>query len=260
MPIYPAETAGVIIRKLARSAGDLKFDGTATAGAAATITDPALPWASDDDEGIIGAWVGLIGGTAAGDERLAISPYTASSGLVTADRAWSATPTTTSVYIVTRRYRLTEYLRALQEAQWYQAQRGLDLYPIVGREIVLGSALENNFDLFTTANVPDGLTLDSNSTFTAEATVTLGGRRVLQMETDGTNLGSARFAMPRWGAFQRKTVDFYAHARSSIVASSRAGIQFNDGVTTATEDFLDTISVWQRLYVSQAMGEAATHE
>ena len=116
MAIYTenVSTVGELELLLAQSVGDVLFDGTATAGAASTLTDPATPWASNDDENPIGAWLRIYKGVSAGDERLLISPYTASTGLMTADRAFTSTPTTTSQYYVSRRYRPTLYLRALQ--------------------------------------------------------------------------------------------------------------------------------------------------
>ena len=56
MPIYGSVTAGVLMRDLAQSLGDLIFDGTATAGAASALTDAAIPDNVADASRIIGAF------------------------------------------------------------------------------------------------------------------------------------------------------------------------------------------------------------
>lgn len=255
MPVYTALTAGGLLVRLAERRNALVYSGTATAGAAGTLTDMTIPSALADDPAYENRWLYTIAGTSAGDER-AVTDYNGS-GVLTANRNFTATPDTTTQYMVTTE-RPLRLLRALQDAQDWLANHWVDCNKVIGREVVIGSALPNNFDLFTTANVLDGLTLDSNSTFTSQTTPTLGGRRVLRMVTDGTNAGFVRYSVPAWGRFQGKTVNLYVHLRASIVASNRVGIQINDGVTTATEAFLTTINDWQRLYASQAMGAAAT--
>ena len=255
MPLYSSVTAGEMVRDLARMLGDLQFDGAATAVAASTITSVAMPWNTDDNAGILGAWIYLISGLAAGDERKLVTTYTATTGVATVDRAWTNTTTATPSYIITRKYRPTYLLRALQEAQRYQTQRLLSLLPVTGREIVIGSVLLNNFDLFTTANVPDGLTVDANGTVTNEATVTAGGRRGLRVVTDGTNAWSVRFAAPRWGKWRGKTAKLRVLLRTSI--ASRTSIQINDGVSS-TSDTAETNNRWEWLEVDRSIDEAAT--
>ena len=257
MPTYTSRSLGEIMFRVLASLGkgELVTFGTATAGAAGTLTADAntCPSTTADDARYIGKWLYVFAGIAAGDTRR-ISAYS-TGRVISAATNFSATPTTASQFFISLvDPRLIE--RAVLRAQEYLADNNVAMRPITGREIVLGSALENNFDLFTTADVLDGVTLDSNSTFTSQTTVTLGGRRVLRMVTDGTNAGFVRFSIPRWGKFQGKTVRLYVHLRTSIAA--RTTIQFNDGVTTATEDTATTANDWELLEASQSMGDAAT--
>lgn len=256
MPLYPALTVGELELRLAESMGDLLFDATATAGAASTITAAALPWNANDDEGIIGAWVRLYAGTSAGDERQAIAPYTASTGLVTADRAWTATPDTTTKLYITRQHRPTQYQRALQDAQRYQAQRRISLLPVIGREVIVGNLVPNGtFDLYTTADTPDG-GFAIAGTPTEETTITLGPRSCLKLVSAANTAASVRFSLPRWGVFKGKTVRCYAWVRPSN--ASLTTLEFADGVGSATTDTATTNSVWELLEISRSFSDAAT--
>jgi hypothetical protein len=258
MPAYTARTLGELVVRLAEYVGDLVTFGTATAGAAGTVTANATtcPSITSNDARYLGKWFYMFAGTSAGDPRR-ISAYS-TGRVITVSQNFSSTPTTSSQFAILNRFdpRLLE--RAILRAEEYQTDAGISLRPVTGRELVAGSALPNVPDLFTTANVPDGLTLDSTSTFTSQTDPTLGGRRVLRMVTDGTNVGFIRYSIPGWGQWQGKTAYLYAHLRSSIVASSRVGVQINDGITTATNSYLSTIRDWQLLQPTQAMGDAAT--
>lgn len=250
-------TAGQMMRELAQEVGDLIWDGTTTSGTTTTAVDASVPANSDDDENMIGAWWYGVSGTGQNQERILVSPYTATSGTMTFDRA-ATNPSADTGYIVTRKYRPTHIMRAIQAAQRHlgQGRPPTVLVPVLGRELVLGSALPNNFDLFTTANVPDGLTLDGNSTFTSQTTVTAGGRRGLRMVTDGTNAGSVRYAIPRWGRFNGRSILFRVLLRASVAA--RVTIEISDGVSTATTKTVSTNNAWELLEISRAVSAAAT--
>ena len=266
-PLYTALTVGSLIRELAASVGDLVFSGTPTAqGTTTTLIDAALGryWTANDDEALKGAWLYLIAGTgtptdaAAGMER-PISAYTAATGTLTWTGAADDTTEITNLYGIVRQRRPTEYLRALQAAQRYQAQRGLGLLPVVGREGIVGNLVPNgNFDLFTTANVPDGVTIDPNSTFTMETTVTFGQRHSLKMTTDGTNAGYVRFDIPQWGKFKGKTVRCYARVYTSVAARTTLDFYNFSTSTPAETDTVTTASTWELLEVSNAYPDVAS--
>lgn len=255
MPLYTALTVGSLMRELAQSLGDLIFDGTSDSGSTTTLVDAPLAnlFLTNDDEAVKGAWLYGISGTAAAQEKL-VSAYTASSGTLTWTGA-ATSPAGDTGYILTRQHRPTEYLRALQEAQRYQAQRGLSLLPVIGREGIVGNLIPNGgFDLWTTADTPDGgFTIQGVDTM--ETTITAGPRRAYKLVSDGTLAAFIRFAIPQWGKFRGQTVRCYALARSSIAA--RTSLQFADGVLTTT-DTVTTNSVWELLEVSAAFSDAAT--
>ena len=258
MPLYAAVTGGQLIRDLARMLGDIVWDATAGSATGTTIVASNTLAIGATNSLVIGAWIYTTGGTGANQER-AIGANSISAGdvtftLSTNGPSWTTTPDSTTTFIITR-IRPTHLLRALQEAQRYQTQRLLSLLPVTGREIVIGSILPNNFDLFTTANVPDGLTLGTG-TFTNEATVTAGGRRGLRLVTDGTNAGSVRFAAPRWGKWRGQTARLRVLLRASI--ASRVTIEINDGTGTATTDTAETNNRWEYLTAERAINEAAT--
>lgn len=263
MAIYSGlvSTVGTLIIALARQIpGAYVYDGTASSATSSTLVDASIPEDTNDGETVAGAWIYLTGGTGAGQERIipSSSGYTASSGTISPDRNWTTTPDSTTKYLICR-VRPTLLLRALQQAQRDLTQRHLMLTPVTGREHIIGNALENGaFDLYTTANTPDSWTLDSDSTFTEENTITLGARRSLKMVTDGTNAGKVSQAIAGWGRFIGKSVSLKGWMRSSIVASDRAGITLTDGVTTEAA-YLSTANEWQYLETDTfTVDEAAT--
>jgi len=71
--------------------------GTATAGAASTITLAATSAAVDDIYN--GQRIKILQGTSAGDERT-ITDYVGATKIATVSSAWTATPTTSSVYAI----------------------------------------------------------------------------------------------------------------------------------------------------------------
>lgn len=255
MPPYVALTVGQLVRDLAQAMGDLIAEGNSDSGSTTTLVDAILAgiFTANDDEALKGAWLYGIGGTMAGKEQL-ITGYTAATGTITWTGA-ATSPSSDTDYIVTRT-RPTRYLRALQQAQHYLTDRKLDLEPVIGRESIVGNLVPNGMlDLYTTANVPDGLTLDTDSEWTRETTITFGHRRALKGVTDGTLAGFVRYAIPLWGKFLGRTVRAYALVRAST--ASRVTLEFSDGVTTTT-DTLSTNNVWELLDLSVAFGDAAT--
>jgi hypothetical protein len=262
MSILPgtALTAGELIRDLTQRLGDQIATGVSDSGSTTTLVDAPLTnsFPSNDDEGIKGAWIYGISGTAAAIERR-ITGYTAATGTVT----WTVTttsPSNNTGYVITR-FRPTMLLAALQAAQRDETddgreRQGISLDRVVGREAIIGNLVPNGaFDLYTTANVPDALTLDTDSTFTQENAITDGNRRSLKIVTDGTNAGFVRFAIPRWGKFKGRSVQCYAKVRSNIAA--RTTLAFADGVLTTT-DTVTTANVWELLTFSHAFSDAAT--
>lgn len=68
--------------------------GTATAGGASSLTDSGKAWLTGN---MVGAYITIVAGTSAGDTRR-ITANTAT--VLTVDSAWTATPTTSSQYVI----------------------------------------------------------------------------------------------------------------------------------------------------------------
>ncbi|MCH7553957.1 MAG: hypothetical protein IIC82_08175 [Chloroflexi bacterium] len=225
-----------LAHELASDLGEVEVAGTATAGGATTLTDATglAPYA-DSHNSIVRNWIILHTGTSAGDHR-SISAL-ASQALTVI--AWTNTPDTTSEYSIVRRDP-QQYLDALrataQDLRSYlsNGRRYHHLKEAVGREHVLGDAFFNgSLDLFTTANVPDGVTLDSDSTFTMETVFVADGRRALKVVTDGSSAGFMRQTLSGIGRFAGTSRTLFA--RVYCLTASRLTVELTDGVTTKTK-------------------------
>lgn len=94
--LYPTLTRPLIVNDLGDYQDDNdEFSGTATAGAATTITDSGQAWTIDE---MIGKQVSITGGTGSGQTRT-VSDNTAT--VLTVSNAWGVTPDGTSVYSIT---------------------------------------------------------------------------------------------------------------------------------------------------------------
>ena len=99
-------TAARLRHDCADHLGDLKL-GTATAGAATTMTDATRR--TEDTNYWAGAFLKLYGGTGTGQERCVASSTNA--GVLTVEAAWATNPDATSTYELHRLFEAAEYDR-----------------------------------------------------------------------------------------------------------------------------------------------------
>jgi hypothetical protein len=257
MPINQL-TAKQTIRELARMVGDLLVEGTATAGSGTTLVDTKnLLFATDDD--IKGDWLAIDAGAAIGDER-PISSFTASSDTATVVDGFSATPDTTSTYIVTRRWRPQLYLDAVAAA--VRRAQHFQLFPlddIAGHQnelITMGDILSTDgngngqMENFT-SGVPDGWTEKANTTSASDSDTddARRGTTSYKCTSDGSNLAGIKQAIKYFERYAGTTVDFKAHIRADTDA--RLLIRVDDGPSTAVTDTgADGANVWEELTAS----------
>lgn len=243
-------TAGEIIFEVAGLIEDREEEGTLTTGGTTTHVDVnnLAKYAVNDHQLLLGKTFIIYKGTSAGSSQ-PISAFTASSDQITVPVAITLTDNT-SKYFIAPRFRLQDYLDTLRGAQReLRAWRPVPyVKEAVGREIVIGNALINGaFDLYTTANVPDGMTLDGNSTFTEETVITKTGRRSLKGVTDGANAGFVRQTIPNWGRFKGAAVLVFAWVRAST--ASRVTLELTDGVNTQRKT-LETDDAFEWPFIS----------
>jgi hypothetical protein len=135
--------------------------GTATAGGAATLTDTNKLVRADAGD-FIGCKVFISAGTSAGDERNVTASTAA--GQLTVDVAFTASPTTSSVYELHRRYDVTEYNQVIDDA--LRSDRMFHMSPRRVVNVLTNNLLSNPlFHLWTagTTSPPDDWTLDNGA-------------------------------------------------------------------------------------------------
>ena len=211
-----------------------------------------------DDPAILDKWITIYAGTNVGYSGRADSFATPNT--ITILPAATSSMGTTSQYLIHERWTLREYLEALYAAQRFlnfDPQLGMGLLKeAVGREIQIGNAVVNPmFDLYTTANVPDGWTT-TNLTVTQETTVTYGGaRRSLKIVTDGTNAANLNQALAEVGRWQ-KLSSFDATARFFSETASEWFLRVNDGVDNH-DSTKHTGTGWEKLTVTVTPAQLA---
>lgn len=237
-PVFTSITRGEIMLAVARKVGDCITDGgTTTTGAANTLVDAVATgglqrYLSDSDPRIYRKLLTVYKGTRAGD-TVAVSAYTASSRTITPSPSFGGNIATDTKYFIHIRWDQKDYTEAIQGAHRLlnfnpALGRGI-MKEVVSREIMLGNALINPvFDLYTTANTPDGWTT-TNLTVTQETTVTYGGcRRSLKVITDGANVANLTQSLGEVGRWKGQS--FEAWAWVWCETASELFLRVNDGV------------------------------
>lgn len=234
-------TVGELIHELSGPAflNDRVTSGTASSGSASTLLDVTTGtsglarYNTNDHRLLLGKNLIIYKGTRAGD-FVAISAFNATTVTITPDPNFGGAIDSTSQYMITNRWTLTDYLAAFrQAARELRRIRPPFVTEAVGRETVLGTDILNaSFDLYTTANVPDSWNLDGNSTFTQETSLSRAGRRSLKIVTDGTNVGSIRQTLPDIGRYFGRSVRVIGAA--FCTTASRLTLELADGISAAT--------------------------
>lgn len=255
-PVYTSLSVGDLMSLLAAKVGDRIAQGTnKVAGANLqdnTAPSGLAPFDTDNDALITDKWLTIYKGTRAGDSVRADS-YTNSTFTITPLPAFGANLGTDSEYIIHERFSFRDYLQALQ-----RAQRELNFDPVLGlglmkeqvaRHIVVGNALNNpTFDLYTTADAPDGWTTDANSTGTMQTTGTYAGaRRCYQIVTGASQTGSVSQSLVEIGRYRGQSISVWAYVFATV--ASRVRLRVTDGVTTTNSSYHGGTG-WERLEVN----------
>ena len=138
MTVFESVARRVLRREIAQRIGDLIVEGTATAGAATTMTDTVNLLFTDNTD-LVGAFVFIHTGTGIGQER-PVTAFTASSDQVTVP-TWTTNPDSTSQYEIHRRHPVAEYNRAIDAA--LRASRLLQVSAIHDRSLLTQTPLLN---------------------------------------------------------------------------------------------------------------------
>jgi len=242
---------------VARRVGDCITDGgTTTTGAANTLVNAVAGgglqrYLSDSDPRIYKKLLTIYKGTQAGD-TVAVNAYTASSRTITPSPSFTGNIATDTKYFIHERWDQKDYTEAIQAAHRLlnfnpALGRGI-MKEVVGREIMLGNALVNPvFDLYTTANVPDGWTT-TNLTVTQETTITYGGaRRSLKCITDGANVANLTQSLGEAGRWKGQS--FEAWAWVFCETASEMFLRVNDG-SDNHDSSKHTGTGWEKLRVT----------
>ena len=251
-------TVAQTVLELSRFMGDLIVTGTATAGDANTITDTVnLTQATNDD--LKGYWVGVYEGVAIGDDRNILAS-SASADSLDADSAWSATPNTSSKYIVTRHWRAQQYLDAI--ASGIRRVQKVHLVPLDDVDGNIHELITTNDILSTDGNgngqmelwangaaaAPDGWTIAGTGAAVARVSTTNDVRRgkyASQLTSDGTNLAQLNQDIKHFERYQGKTVTLRAWVKTTV--ATRTLLRITDGVSPSTVAGTAAAGVWEEL-------------
>lgn len=241
-PVY-SDTLGGMAITLAEMMDDRLEDGTADSGSSSTIVDDILVDA--DDSRLLGRWVLITAGAAAGDERR-VSVFTAGSDRITATPNFSATIDTTSKYLVTERRRPTTYLKALQQAQ-HMIGGTNNFKEVIDRSIILGSPLNNGtFYNWTagTSSAPDGWTLAGASAAVAQETTQTRFGIYSAKITSASAEASLSQSLTRIGRYRGQSIKLDCWVWNNT--SGEVTISLTDGVTTKSKSNSGS-SFWEYL-------------
>lgn len=233
--------------------GDRLASGTASEASANLLDANAgsglAKFDTDSDPRITDKMVTIWAGTRAGDSVRA-NTYNASTLTIVPFPAFSGSLATSSKYIIHDRFTFDDYLDALKRAQRMltfdpSLKRGMMAETGSHREIMIGNALVNpTFDLYTTANAPDGWT-EANSTLTMLTDVTYGGaRRSLNVATDGSNVANLNQQIGRQGRW--KGTNFTAWAWVYTETANEVYLRVSDG-TDDNDSATHSGNGWEKL-------------
>ena len=243
--------------ELAQHVGDCITNGNTTTTAAANTLVDISPtgglqrYLADSDPRIYQKLLTIYKGTQAGDS-VAVSAFTTATRAITPSPSFTGNIDTTTKYFIHERWTQQNYTTAIQKAHRllnFNPKLGLGIMKeVVGREIMLGNALVNPvFDLFTTANVPDGWTT-TNLTVTQETTVTYGGcRRSLKVVTDGANVANLTQSLSEVGRWKGKSYEAWAWVFCET--ASQMYLRVNDG-SDNHDSSLHGGTGWEKLKVT----------
>lgn len=262
-------TVAALVPEIASFLGDLVVDGTATAGDANTITDTVnLTQAADDD--LKGRWVSIHTGTAIGDQRNILSS-SASADSLDADAAWSATPDTSSKYIVTRNWRPRQYLDAVASAVRRVIKDHLvplddldgNIHELITTNDLLCTDGNGNgqMEVWTNgaAQAPDGWTIGGAGAAVARISTSNEVRRgkySARLTSNGSALAQLTQDIKHFERYQGKTVTMRAWVLTNTTA--RTLLRIADGVTTSTVAGSAAAGVWEELSLEFTINENPT--
>lgn len=227
-PVYSL-TFGQLKIEILRAVGDLVAEGTADAGAAGTLDDAVL--ASASDQPYLGGYIYLYDGPGQGDAR-DITAFTPASDRVSVTPNFSATPTTSTKYFISRRFHPLALQSAIRRSLIRLGKYAKDY---VDQSLILGSPLVNGSFYDNTGTFPNGWTrTGTGGTFTRITDLSKHGRYACQIVSNGTNAAGIQQSVPNIGRYRGRSLEFRGWVRT--VVASRVSITIDDGVTTQTSD------------------------
>jgi len=236
---------------IARNIGDVVAAGTATAGAATTITDTANLIHATADQ-LKGYRVYVHTGTNSGKERV-ITAFDQTTYKITFATMTVACDTTTQ-YVIFRKHHYEDYNKALTLAEDAAAEaiaqdRHDYFIPLLDETLVVNDLLmgTGGMERWTATTYPDGWTADANSTISEENTIYDKGTSSAKMVSDGTNEGYLSWSLYQYLKYAGKQFDFIAKILTAT--ASRARIRLTDGTTTTNSDYHTGASGWEEIEI-----------
>jgi len=260
-------TRGESFLEVADLLGALEKSGTATGGTSTTLVDSGLTsYPADDDLNHYQLYV--YDGVAQGDKRN-ITDFTRSSGTCTAT-AFSATPDTTSKYVILRPgWDADRIIRGINAA--IRSVRSLHRVREDNSHLVVGDMLSHyhagagGMEVWDngTALAPNGYTLFGTSAAVArEATIIHGSDRShlysAKLTSNTTNEAGLRFTVPDYARWAGKS--FSVTCWVWVDTASRAQLRMSDGVTTTTSDAITVTDAWQAVTIAITAVDASPTE
>mgnify|MGYP001577448971 CR=1 FL=1 len=240
--------------------GDLAEEvqkSTATAGAASTITLGNVPViaSAEMNNRYANRFIYIFKGASAGDARI-VSSYAGATRVANVAPAWTATPTTTSQFIITKRNPIlyeNAVIAAIRRAAYLVSR------PLTDTSVRVGNILRNgHFEFWDNAsNVATGVFIhtpygasrgwsvqgtgavgvrtggpgsDYAASFNQDAFTIYAGK----MTSDGTNAAYFEQQIPDYARYLGKVVTVKGKVRTATAA--RVNVRVLDGVNTFTSD------------------------
>jgi hypothetical protein len=246
MPELPSR-ANIIV-DAARKTTLLAHEGTATAGASGTLTDTnRLIHPANND--LQGYELYIHTGTASGDSRR-VSASTSAAQLLTVAPNFSATPNTSSQYLLfvpSGRFIATLLLDGIDAA--IRRLRGRKFTQKTVEEYVIQDLLwgYGGMQRWTSgaSAAPDGWTLDAESSIARSTSVPNRMAYSAAITTDGSNIGSLSRSVAAFADYNELSVSLYGWVFSNT--ASRVTLRITDGVTTNNSDALTAANTWTRI-------------